>query len=125
MKQLLLLLTLTISLSAFAQRNSSNDRLLTKFSQEQLNKMETQQPQMIAYWNYFLDHGYAVNSGLNEKFKSEAVKKSFSEDVNLFNMDIMPTSKTQVFYDSSKDLTLVVWSSDLLNRKFNRNNQKK
>ncbi len=50
------LLTTTVS----AQDASIDARLHAKFNKEELAKMQQDDPEALAFWTYYLDHGYTV-----------------------------------------------------------------
>ena len=39
-----------------------DERLLELYSQKHIDKLMTNQPNIIAYWNYFLDHSYFIEN---------------------------------------------------------------
>ena len=54
---ILFLLLTTVGLRAQAEYDK---RLLAKFSEAQIQSLQENNPEIIAYWTYFLDHGYEV-----------------------------------------------------------------
>ncbi len=72
-----------------------DSRLYQCFSEEYLKNLETSNPKLIAYYNFYLDHSYFISTGKSEKkvdgnsifsvkYKEQA-NKYFDEDIKVFS----------------------------------------
>ncbi len=95
-----LLCCLCVGFSSFAQNNDQLDeRLLAKFSENELGKLTTEE---VAYWTYFLDHAYEIQD--IPKGKVDGVTNTVQlsstriEDVNLFELGLTPHEFARTYY---------------------------
>jgi len=85
MKFILFVAALTIGLSSFAQSNY-DDRLLAKYSEDRISELQKDQPQIIDYYTYYLDHSYEIvdEATSGKSFQTDEVVKI--KDLNSFNI---------------------------------------
>ncbi len=122
-----LLIGLFLFLSAadvFAQSNF-DDRLLAKFDQERIADLQKNQPQILAYWSYFLDHGYFIGevADLEGKLKiaEHSVKIKDLNSINILALDVHPDRHMSKAY-KIKGTTkyLVVHDNATFSKMYNR-----
>lgn len=85
MKSILFTASLLVGLASFAQ-SDYDERLLAKFSEERIDQLSKDQPQIIDYYTYYLDHSYEIidkeKSGKSFQVDQEVKIK----DLNSFNI---------------------------------------
>lgn len=112
----------------FSQSSGNYDkRLLAKYSEEQIQNLQQNHPSIIAFWTYFLDHGYyisEISASKNYSFvETLDIKESDLNKICLFNLDLPHPLDKYTFYkiqDSNK--MLVLYPRNLLVEKFNNLN---
>lgn len=121
MKFFTLILFLGISVSVFSQDNFDK-RLLEKYSQEQLNELAVNQPQIVDYWTFYLDNSYEIidiQAGKSiEKYPE--IKFKSADKFNVFELDsqMQKTGKTHYRIKNS-NLLLVLDSKKEFIEKYN------
>jgi len=121
MKSILILLFFGVSLSTFSQ-GDFDKRLLAKFSEEQILKMEADHQNSLEYWEYYLDNSYIVVDVPAGKSADEfpALKYKSAEKFNILEEDITMDSVAKKHYQiSGTNKMLVLLSSKEFTEKFN------
>lgn len=85
MKVIFFVTTLLIGFSSIAQ-SDYDERLLAKFSEDRINELKVEQPQIIDYYTYYLDHSYEIvdEATSGKSFKSDKIVKI--KDLDSFNI---------------------------------------
>jgi len=85
MKVIFFVTTLLIGFSSIAQ-SDYDERLLAKFSEARINELKVEQPQIIDYYTYYLDHSYEIvdEATSGKSFKSDKIVKI--KDLDSFNI---------------------------------------
>ena len=116
---------LFIGNALIAQTNSNYDkRLLSKYSEEQIEELLTEHAQVIAYWEYYLDNAYTI---VDIPMEKEIEFEGIIDFKNPATFNILESGAemhrtTSKFYEIKSDKTkmLVVYSGDMITRKFNQ-----
>jgi len=142
MKKIILLLTLTfIGFVAFSQAQAIDSRLYAKYSEEELLKMQSNNPADIEYMNWFLDNAFVVKK-INEpetstypklKYQDKETKMAGSEateynaetfNVMEYDFEILAKSSNAYLIGNTGKL-LVFHSSAELTKLFNEYRRKR
>lgn len=121
MRILAMLFMLFTSVAVHAQTDFDK-RLLAKFEEAQIQSLLEKNPEVIAYWTYFLDHGYEVVDIPSEK--AESVTEVISLGRNKSNFNILatevgtPGEHPRYFRIAGTNQMLVVRSNDDFIQKF-------
>lgn len=126
MKSVLIALGLFCFGSAFAQ-SDFDERLLEKFSEERIKSLTEDQPAVIEYWTYYLDHSYMIVDGdATGKLlaSGETIKIKNMDNFNILKYDIhMDRSKRKTYSIAGTNSYLVLLSNDEFSKAFS--NQRK
>jgi len=111
MRSILIIALCLFGISAYSQ-SDFDKRLLAKFSDDQIHKLQEVQPNSVAYFEFFLDHGYKLIDAKDGKdFQFEGILKVKDLDnINLFELGLEHPLKEYKFYqlrNSDKILVLV------------------
>ena len=122
MKSILFLGVFLLSISAFSQADYDK-RLLAKFSEEKILKLQEEKPQVLNYFTYYLDNGYKLVDPKPGKDYSQypELKLKKSGEINLFELDIEHPLNTNGYYrvkNSNKILLLIPRST--LTKSYNK-----
>jgi len=85
MKSIFLALAMLIGLSSFAQSNY-DERLLAKFSEDRIQELQKEQPQIIDYYTYYLDHSYQITDRETSGKDFQTDQEVKIKDLNDFNI---------------------------------------
>ena len=119
-----LVFSMIFSLITFAQTNEKADeRLLVKYSQEELNQMEKESPEMVEYLNYCLDHSFTIMEYPEEKSPElQVVVIEDLDNINIFELNIEIDETKFVYYKiAGTDKMLVVKSKKFILENINKN----
>jgi len=121
MKSILFIGALLFGTLAFAQ--DYDERLLAKFSEEQIIKLQDQKPDVLQYFSFYLDNGYKLVDPKPGKDYSQypEIKLKNSSEINLFDLDIEHPLNSYGYYrikNSDKILLLIPRSS--LTKSYNK-----
>lgn len=124
MKKLLFAITfvLTTYLSE-AQTNTFDKRLLSKFSENELQEMKRTSPETFNYWNYYAGNAFQVMDLVTEKSAAHEIKGTLqianSNAINIFDLKLVPSLKDYQYYqiEGTKKL-LVILSEEQIKEKF-------
>lgn len=125
MKYSLVAIFLTFGAFCFGQ-TKADPRLMVKFSQDQLKNLEASSPQVIAYWNFYLDHSYTIEQAPAGKDLSTlpVLAIEYQPDFNILSTNLtMLRSSPQHFRLAGSDQLLILLSNDAFVKKFNATNQ--
>jgi len=97
--------------TASAQSNSFDNRLLSKFSPEEIQSMDES---VLAYWNYAVDKGYVIR----KKTKTDSDMGNISlddwqkENFNFLEYKLEPSEQNKAFIIEGTDMFLLVFSEE-------------
>lgn len=129
MKRCFLLLGLLISCSvAFSQQTATDfdQRLLAKYSAEQIRELQKTQPQLIAYWTFYLDNAYTIEDIYTEKEVpfSGTIKLKDPQSFNILASEVTMNRDKATFYRiKNSNKILVVHSGRNITNAFNNTNR--
>lgn len=117
MKNILFLIFLILFVcSASAQNNSFDSRLLSKFSKNELNEMQSKSPETFLYWNFYAANAYQVMDLPNEKSNAHEIKGivkiSDMNNINVFELNYVPVKKDYQYYRIEGTTKLLVILSE-------------
>jgi len=127
MKFIFFIATFFIGFSAIAQADF-DERLLAKFSEERILELKNDQPQVIDYWTYYLDHSYEIvdqaNSG--KAFQTdETVKIKDLEAFNILELGLtMDRSASKIYRIKGTDKFLRLYSNNEFVLGYNKSRNK-
>lgn len=114
---------------ASAQTSSFDQRLLSKFSKDELNDMQIKNPIAYAYWNFYVANAYQVLDLSKEKANTHETKgvvkiKDFNT-INIFDLNCISLEKDYQYFsiEGSKKL-LVILPEDLIKDNFVKSTKK-
>jgi len=116
MKHLLLLLVFTSSM-ALAQTNQTIDqRLFSKYSTEELKKMQKDEPETLKFLNFYVANCYQIvempsGKGNAHEIKGTVTLKSL-ENVNIYDLKLETKDKDYSYYKIDGTTKLLVILSD-------------
>jgi len=121
MRILFLLLFLCLGGVASAQVGF-DQRLLAKFNQDQLNSLKVSNPEILAYWNFYLDHSFVIIDMPAEKdFETiKTLKVSDVNNINILELHLtMDRLHAQLFKIEGSNKLLRLLSNDAFAKEFN------
>ena len=131
MKHSLLVVTFILfACSISAQKSSYDQRLLSKFTQVELEEMPAKNSIAYAYWNFYVANAYQIIDLPAEKEDSHEIKGRLQikdlNNINIFDLQHLPLVKDFQYYtiEGSKKL-LVIISEELIKEKFVKSTEKK
>ena len=111
MKSILILFFFGVSLSAFSQ-GDFDQRLLAKYSEEQLAALEQKNPDLVGYMEYYLDYGYTIlpKSALNDQKSAGtiALKSLKPGKINIFDSYVSFPLDHDVYYEIEGESDVLV-----------------
>ncbi len=125
MRILLLLICLFVGGVVTAQ-NAFDERLKAKFTDEQLHQLKAKSPQVLAYWEFYLDHAYTVSPAPEGKDISDlkVVEYSDAKSFNILSTEMhMLRSSNQYFRVANTGELFILLSNDSFTEKFNSQRQ--
>lgn len=110
---------------AKAQRNSYDQRLLSKFSKKELSEMQLTSPSIYAYWNFYVANAFQIMDLPAEKSSAHEIKGIIKiEDmnaINIFDLHFVPLIKDyQYFRIEGANKLLVIISEEQIKEKFSK-----
>jgi hypothetical protein len=114
---------------ANAQNNSFDQRLLSKFSKDELNDMQIKNPIAYAYWNFYVANAYQILDLPKEKAKAHEIKgvvkiKEINK-INIFDLNCIPLEKDyQYFSIEGSNKLLVIISEEQIKDNFVKSTKK-
>ena len=121
MKSLLTFAVLCFALSSFGQADF-DERLLSKFSEEQIRDFQQDHPRALEYWTFYLDNSFEIIEAPLEKDLSELeeVKIKGLKSMNILDLEItMLGQSSQKFRIKGTDKILVLYSKERFIQLFN------
>ena len=123
-KLLFLLLALFCSISLFSQNS-----LLTLYSEEQLADLKISHPEVIEYWNIYLDRGWVLDVIKTDQELSGKIKLRSNSVLDKTQFDpleygIFPKEGTQYIGIENSELVLIVYPKSHIIYHFNENKNK-
>ncbi len=121
-KTLVFTITLLISSLAIAQNNFSDPRLISVFESSQISNWEANHPQILAYWEFYLDNSYVVIESIEGKSQIEWPSISLG-DADSFNIldipHVLNAEKRQYFQIEGLNKILMIFSQAEIISAFN------
>ncbi len=116
---------LVFSAAVILAQSNYDQRLLAKFDQKRIAELQSTQPQILAYWTYFLDHGYTVVDLANSREKyipeTKILRIKDLNNINILELDILPDRHLSKAYQiKGSNKLLVLWSNDAFVKKYER-----
>ncbi len=108
---------------ATAQSNRFDERLLSKFPKEELNKMQTENPIAYTYWNFYVGNAFQIMDLPNEKTNTREIKGIVKiadvNAINIFDLHYTPLAKDYQYYQiEGTDKLLVILSEEQIKENF-------
>lgn len=127
MKFIFFVASLFIGLSAIAQ-SDFDERLLAKFSEERILELKKDQPQVIDYWTYYLDHSYEIvdKAASGKSFQTDEVLKIKNPDsFNILELGLtMDRSAAKIYQIKGTDKYLRLFSNNEFVLGYNKSRNK-
>ena len=130
MKKLLVVLISVIFSGSmlFGQNTEFDSRLLVKYSVEELNNIEKENPSEIRFLTYCLDNAFYIGEYPTEKdgkIKLDGEKQILNiNEINLYELKIeILEGRNQLFSVNGKSKLLIIYDSSFLEDKFNKTNK--
>lgn len=112
MRYLLLLFVLTSSMSFAQTSNNSDSRLLSKYSKEELKKLQKDSPEEFNYLNYYVANCYKIMELPSEKGNAHEIKGTLSikslENINIYDLKLETKDKDYQYYKIEGTTKLLV-----------------
>ena len=124
MKRLLFAITFVLLIySAGAQNATYDKRLLSKFSEKELQEMERKSPETFNYWNYYSANAFQVMDLAAEKSVAHEIKGTLQisniNAINIFDLKLTPAAKDYQYYKiEGTQKLLVILSEEQIKVKF-------
>jgi len=128
-KVLIILISIMFSVTMlFGQGIEYDSRLLVKYSIEELNVIEKENPSEIRFLTYCLDNAFYIGDYPTEKdgkIKLDGEKQiSNTNEINLYELKIeILEGRNQLFSVNGKSKLLIIYDSSFLKDKFNKANK--
>ena len=128
-KVLIILISIMFSVTMlFGQGIEYDSRLLVKYSIEELNVIEKENPSEIRFLTYCLDNAFYIGDYPTEKdgkIKLDGEKQiSNINEINLYELKIeILEGRNQLFSVNGKSKLLIIYDSSFLKDKFNKANK--
>jgi hypothetical protein len=120
MKYLLTLTATVLVISCFSQSNYDH-RLLAKYNDAQIVALQESNPEVIEFWEYFLDHGYEIKdipSGKENGLTEEVAIKNV-DNINILALGVgSPGAYIKYFKIKGMNKMLVLHSSEQFVKSF-------
>ncbi|HKL39043.1 MAG TPA: hypothetical protein VJ894_00090 [Cryomorphaceae bacterium] len=123
MKTLFTFLVLGLGVSALGQADFDT-RLLAKYSEERINQLLEEQPSVIEYWTYYLDHSFTIVDEQSGKsfLTDETIKIKDVENFNVLELDIyMDRKKPKAYRIKGTNKFLILKSNDQFSQAYSLN----
>lgn len=113
-----------VFLLTISAQNDNDDRLLSHFSQSQIDKMAQSVPETLKFWEFYLTSGYHIAPYNPIKHDGELGVIDLSGEVDLFAMKLLPQKNMPIILrDPNLDLVLTVYPMKTLLAKFENANK--
>ena len=113
------ILVLAIALFAFSDLYAQDHRLSGLYSVEQIRKIEKENPQIIEYWDTYLNKGWLITVAKEEN-QLHGTMSASPEGFNPLDYQIFPSDETQYYQLEGTNLTLIVYPKDYLLHLYNK-----
>jgi hypothetical protein len=125
MKHLLFLLFFISTVSYAAQNEPTDKRLLSKYSKEELKKMEKETPEDFNYLNYYIANCYMIMDLPAEKSNAHEIKGTIQlktmDMVNIYDLNLTPKDKDyQYFKIEGTTKMLVILSNEQIKASYQK-----
>lgn len=110
-KYLIAALFMSLGICSFSQEHD----LSSLYSNEQLAELRSNNPEVIDFWNIFLDKGWAIDVIKSDQKLNKTIelKQGTSDDItknlNLLEHSIFPAEGTQYVGIQNSDLVIIVY----------------
>lgn len=112
MRYLLVLLVLTSTMSFAQKSNDSDSRLLSKYSKEELKKLQKDSPEEYSYLNYYVANCYKIMELPSEKGNAHEIKGTLSikslDNINIYDLKLETKEKDYQYYKIEGTTKLLV-----------------
>jgi hypothetical protein len=127
MKFIFFVAAFLIGFSVIAQ-GDFDERLLAKFSEERIIELKNDQPQVIDYWTYYLDHSYEIvdQATSGKSFQTdEVVKIKDLDSFNILELGLtMDRSTSKIYRIKGTDKFLRLYSNNEFVLGYNKSRNK-
>ncbi|MES2591766.1 MAG: hypothetical protein V4608_07770 [Bacteroidota bacterium] len=124
MKNTLFLIAFLFSASLSNAQNSGFDqRLLSKFSKNELTEMKSKNADTYAYWNFYVANAYQIVDLPAEKTNAHEIKGTVKipdmSSINIFDLNHIPLKKDYQYYriEGTNKLLMII-SEEQIKEKF-------
>jgi len=124
MKKIAVIIFLSLFVNMLnAQTGSYDKRLLSKFSDKELQELQVNNPDSYAYWNFVVANAYAVMelpaAKSNDKELKGTVKIADINNVNILDLKLFPVSNQNQYYRiEGTSKMLMILSDEQVKSKF-------
>ncbi|MFY9310980.1 MAG: hypothetical protein WAQ28_18170 [Bacteroidia bacterium] len=126
MRKLFCIFTFVLaSYVATAQTNKFDQRLLSKFTETELQEMQTKNPDALAYWNYYAGNAFQIMDLPAEKAVAHEIKGTIKianqNSINIFELQLAPLLKDYQYYKiEGTGKLLVILSEEQIKARFTK-----
>lgn len=121
---------LFLTFLAKAQNIGLDQRLLSKFTKNELNEMQSKSPDKWAYWNFYAANAYQVVDLPAEKANAHEIRGTVKildiSAINIFDLNYIPLKKEYQYYriEGTNKLLMII-SEEQIKEKFSAVTKKK
>ena len=120
-KNLPVLIFLAFLTFSFVGKKAWDDRLLSKYSEQELMEMEKNNPEQLNYLNKVARYGWNIMDLPEEKANAHEIRGTVTikdmKKVNLFELGFMPEPKNYQYYKINNTKKMLVVLSEEMIRK--------
>lgn len=116
-KRFFIFILVFASYYAIAQTSNFDQRLLSKFTEKELQEMQSKNPATLSYWNYYAANAFQIMDLPAEKAVAHEIKGTIKlaslNSVNIFDLHLTPLTKDYQYYKiEGTDKLLVILSEE-------------
>lgn len=99
---------------------SQDSRLLSLYSPEQLEEIQLNTPEVIKYWETYLNKGWVISNGKKDLVFDSEIEHETNMPFNPFKYGIFPNEATQYIKIKGTDQFIIVYPKSHLIYKYNQ-----